>query len=115
MEDLVDELCRDADSLPMDAPLTRVMTADVVTIGPDAFIIVSIRMLENHEISAMPVVEDEKVLGGGHLRGYFGPADPFPFAADHGLEGVSLPADGTDYFHHFYLLSSGPSADQHEV
>lgn len=52
-----------ASKLPIDSPLTRVMTADVMTAGPDATILDCIRMLENHEISAMPIVEDEKVLG----------------------------------------------------
>ncbi|THB80673.1 MAG: CBS domain-containing protein [Desulfobacteraceae bacterium] len=49
--------------LPMDSPLTKVMTADVITAGPDATILDCIRILENNEISAMPVVEDNKVLG----------------------------------------------------
>jgi glutamate dehydrogenase/leucine dehydrogenase/predicted transcriptional regulator len=52
-----------ASQLPMDSPLTRVMTADVITAAPDATIIDCIRMLENHEISAMPIVEDDKVVG----------------------------------------------------
>ncbi len=52
-----------ASKLPMDSPLTKVMTADVITAQPDATIIDCIRMLENHEISAMPVVEDDKVVG----------------------------------------------------
>lgn len=52
-----------ASRLPMDSPLTRVMTADVITNSPDATIIDCIRKLENHEISAMPIVEDDKVLG----------------------------------------------------
>ncbi len=49
--------------LPMDSPLTRIMTADVVTHSPDAGIIDCIRRMELHEISAMPIVEDEKVVG----------------------------------------------------
>lgn len=52
-----------ASKLPMDSPLTRVMTADVITSTPDATIIDCIRKLENHEISAMPIVEDDKVSG----------------------------------------------------
>jgi glutamate dehydrogenase (NAD(P)+) len=52
-----------ASKLPMDAPLTKVMTADVISTNPDTTIIDCIRMLENHEISAMPVVEDNKVVG----------------------------------------------------
>jgi glutamate dehydrogenase/leucine dehydrogenase/CBS domain-containing protein len=52
-----------ASCLPMDAPLTRVMTADVVFTGPDTPILDCVRMLENHEISAMPIVEKDQVLG----------------------------------------------------
>ena len=52
-----------ASKLPMDAPLTKVMTADVITIPPDAGIIDCIRKLETHDISAMPIVEDDKVIG----------------------------------------------------
>ncbi len=52
-----------ASKLPMDSPLTRVMTADVITGSPDDTIIDCIRMLENHEISAMPIVENNKVIG----------------------------------------------------
>ncbi|MCK5835915.1 MAG: CBS domain-containing protein [Desulfobacula sp.] len=52
-----------ASKLSMDAPLTKVMTADVIYTEPDTTIIDCIRMLENHEISAMPVVEDNKVVG----------------------------------------------------
>ncbi len=46
-----------------DNPLTDVMTADVITIEPDCTIIDCIRRLERFEISAMPVVEDNKVVG----------------------------------------------------
>ena len=49
--------------LPMDAPLTKIMTADVVYTGPEATILECIRMLEHHEISAMPIVEDNQVVG----------------------------------------------------
>ncbi len=49
--------------LPMDAPLTKIMTADVIYTGPDATIIDCIRMLENNEISAMPIVEENQVIG----------------------------------------------------
>ncbi len=52
-----------ASRLPMDSPLTKIMTADVITASPDATIIDCIRMLENHEISAMPIVENDKVAG----------------------------------------------------
>jgi CBS domain-containing protein len=52
-----------ASKLPMDSPLTKIMTADVITNSPDATIIDCIRKLENHEISAMPIVEKDKVVG----------------------------------------------------
>jgi len=52
-----------ASKLPMDAPLTKVMTTDVITTTPDAGIIDCIRKLENYDISAMPIVEDDKVIG----------------------------------------------------
>jgi glutamate dehydrogenase (NAD(P)+) len=49
--------------LPMDAPLTKIMTTDLVSTGPDTSILNCIRILENHEISAMPVVDENRVLG----------------------------------------------------
>ncbi|MCP4672602.1 MAG: CBS domain-containing protein [Desulfobacula sp.] len=52
-----------ASKLPMDSPLTKIMTADVITNSPDASIIDCIRKLENHEISAMPIVEKDSVIG----------------------------------------------------
>ncbi|MFA5904998.1 MAG: CBS domain-containing protein, partial [Desulfobacula sp.] len=52
-----------ASGLPMDSPLTKVMTADVITTTPDAGIIDCIRKLETNDISAMPIVEDDKVIG----------------------------------------------------
>ncbi len=52
-----------ASKLPLDSPLTKIMTADVITSSPDATIIDCIRKLENHEISAMPIVEENKVVG----------------------------------------------------
>lgn len=52
-----------ASRLPMDTPLTKIMTADVITSPPDATIIECIRKLETYEISAMPIVEEEKVIG----------------------------------------------------
>ena len=52
-----------ASHLPMDAPLTRVMSADVIFTGPDTPILDCVRILENHEISAMPIVENDQVKG----------------------------------------------------
>lgn len=47
----------------MDAPLTGVMTASVVTARPNDSIIDAVRKLEQHEISAMPVVTEDGVIG----------------------------------------------------
>jgi glutamate dehydrogenase (NAD(P)+) len=52
-----------ASRLPMDAPLTRIMTADVIFTGPDTPVLDCVRILENHEISAMPIVENDQVVG----------------------------------------------------
>lgn len=52
-----------ASHLPMDAPLTRVMTADVIFAKPDTPVLDCVRILENHEISAMPIVENNQVKG----------------------------------------------------
>ncbi len=52
-----------ASRLPMDSALTQIMTADVITSTPDSTIIDCIRKLENYEISAMPIVEENKVVG----------------------------------------------------
>jgi len=52
-----------ASRFSMDDPLTKIMTADVVTTAPDASVIECIRILETNEISAIPVVEDDKVVG----------------------------------------------------
>lgn len=49
--------------LPMDAPLTRIMTTDVIYTGPQDSFLHCIRMLEHHEISAMPIVEEDRVIG----------------------------------------------------
>jgi glutamate dehydrogenase (NAD(P)+) len=49
--------------LPMDSPLTKIMTADVITSHPEATIIDCIRKLEIYEISAMPIVEEDTVVG----------------------------------------------------
>jgi len=48
---------------PDDQPLERVMTRQVVTASPADGLLEVIRKLEYHEISAMPVVSGERVLG----------------------------------------------------
>jgi glutamate dehydrogenase (NAD(P)+) len=52
-----------AAQIPMNTPLAKIMTTDVITTGPETTIIDCIRMLENHEISAMPIVDNNTVLG----------------------------------------------------
>ena len=52
-----------ASSLAMDAPLTNIMTADVITASPEASIIECLRLLENNSISSIPIVADDKVVG----------------------------------------------------
>ena len=48
---------------PDDQPLERVMTRQVVTASPADGLLEVIRKLEYHEISAMPVVSGQRVLG----------------------------------------------------
>ncbi|MFO7886036.1 MAG: Glu/Leu/Phe/Val dehydrogenase dimerization domain-containing protein [Desulfobacteraceae bacterium] len=49
--------------LAMDSPVTDIMTCDVISMSPDASIIDCIRVLETHKISAMPIVENNRVTG----------------------------------------------------
>ena len=46
-----------------DEPLEGIMSRAVISADPGDTILVIIRKLENHEISAMPVVEKGSVLG----------------------------------------------------
>lgn len=46
-----------------DMPLAQVMTPDVITAHPDETILDVVHRLEYHEISAMPVVRDERAVG----------------------------------------------------
>jgi glutamate dehydrogenase/leucine dehydrogenase/CBS domain-containing protein len=46
-----------------DTPLSEIMTSKVITASPDDKILTIVRKLEHYEISAMPVVDGEKVLG----------------------------------------------------
>lgn len=46
-----------------DMPLSEMMTSRVISASPDDGILAIVRKLEHHEISAMPVVDGEKVLG----------------------------------------------------
>ncbi len=58
--DITQATAKDA---PNDAPLTQIMTRDVVVASPDDGFLAVIRKLEHHGISAMPVVENGTVLG----------------------------------------------------
>jgi glutamate dehydrogenase (NAD(P)+) len=52
-----------ARNLPSETPLTRIMTAEVISVDPECTILDCLRRLENYEISAMPVVEEGQVVG----------------------------------------------------
>lgn len=52
-----------ASDLSKSAPLTKIMTVDVITGTPEASIIDCVRLLENHSISSIPIVEDNRVIG----------------------------------------------------
>jgi glutamate dehydrogenase/leucine dehydrogenase/CBS domain-containing protein len=52
-----------ADRCAEDAPLTQIMTPDVIHADPEDNILDVVRKLEHFEISAMPVVRKGKVLG----------------------------------------------------
>jgi glutamate dehydrogenase/leucine dehydrogenase/CBS domain-containing protein len=44
-------------------PLSEIMSANVISVAPEDGILTIVRKLEHHEISAMPVVDGQKVLG----------------------------------------------------
>ena len=44
-------------------PLSEIMSANVLSVTPEDGILTIVRKLEHHEISAMPVVDGQKVLG----------------------------------------------------
>ena len=46
-----------------DVNLSEIMTKHVITAPPDYTILELVRKLEQHRISAMPIVEDGKVMG----------------------------------------------------
>ena len=58
-----DITCASARGLPWDAPLTAIMTQDVVTASPQDTLLELVRKLEHYEVSAMPVIQGNKVLG----------------------------------------------------
>jgi CBS domain-containing protein len=44
-------------------PLAEIMSANVISVAPEDGILTIVRKLEHHEISAMPVVDGQKVIG----------------------------------------------------
>ncbi|MDX1612828.1 MAG: Glu/Leu/Phe/Val dehydrogenase dimerization domain-containing protein [Candidatus Promineifilaceae bacterium] len=52
-----------ARDLPNDTPLAEIMTTEVITACADDRFLDVIRRLEHHSISAMPVMDDDRVLG----------------------------------------------------
>jgi glutamate dehydrogenase (NAD(P)+) len=58
-----DITCASANGLPWDAPISNIMTQDVITASPQDTLLELVRKLEHHEISAMPVIKDNIVLG----------------------------------------------------
>jgi glutamate dehydrogenase (NAD(P)+) len=44
-------------------PLSEIMTDQVIAASPGDGVLAIVRKLEQHEISAMPVVDDGKVIG----------------------------------------------------
>ena len=47
----------------LDIPLKEIMSNDVVTVHPEETILEVLQKLEHHEISAMPVVDGDHVIG----------------------------------------------------
>ncbi len=52
-----------AQGLREDLPVAEIMSREVITVHPEATIPEVLRLLESHEITAMPVVENEGVVG----------------------------------------------------
>jgi glutamate dehydrogenase (NAD(P)+) len=52
-----------ATACPADIPITKIMTRDVITARPTDNILDVVRKLEHYEISAMPVVTEQDVIG----------------------------------------------------
>ena len=58
-----DITCASANGLAWDTPIRAMMTQDVITADPQDTLLELVRKLEHHEISAMPVVKNDVVLG----------------------------------------------------
>ena len=48
---------------PSATPLSDVMRKNLITVGPDATVGQAIRLMREHGISSLPVVEDERLIG----------------------------------------------------
>lgn len=58
-----DITCATANGLAWDTPISAIMTQDVITAALQDTLLELVRKLEHHEVSAMPVVTDNNVLG----------------------------------------------------
>jgi glutamate dehydrogenase/leucine dehydrogenase/predicted transcriptional regulator len=58
-----DITCASANGLAWEKPISTVMTREVITAVPQDTLLELVRKLEHHEVSAMPVVKDQRVLG----------------------------------------------------
>jgi CBS domain-containing protein len=58
-----DITCASANGLPWDTPISSIMTQVVITAAPQDTLLELVRKLEHHEVSAMPVIKEDKVLG----------------------------------------------------
>jgi glutamate dehydrogenase/leucine dehydrogenase/CBS domain-containing protein len=58
-----DITCASANGLPWDTPISAIMTQEVITAAPQDTLLDLVRKLEHYEVSAMPVIQENKVLG----------------------------------------------------
>lgn len=58
-----DITCASANGLPWDTPISTIMTQEVITAVPQDTLLELVRKLEHYEVSAMPVVQENRVLG----------------------------------------------------
>lgn len=58
-----DITCASADGLPWDTPISTIMTQEVITAALQDTLLELVRKLEHHEVSAMPIIKEEKVVG----------------------------------------------------
>jgi glutamate dehydrogenase (NAD(P)+) len=58
-----DITCASANGLPWDTPISTIMTQEVITAALQDTLLELVRKLEHYEVSAMPVVQGNRVLG----------------------------------------------------